>query len=41
MAVVGATAFGVILWGALLAVAAVFCYECYVVAVEIGLPTRF
>ncbi|WP_279634287.1 hypothetical protein [Halomicrobium sp. IBSBa] len=40
MAVIGATAFAVILWGALFAVAAVFCYECYTVAAEVGLLAR-
>lgn len=37
MALVGATAFAVVLWGALLTVAAVFCDECDAVAVEVGL----
>ncbi|MFC7133578.1 MULTISPECIES: hypothetical protein [Salinibaculum] len=34
MAVIGATLFAVILWGAILGVALVFAYEVYVIASE-------
>lgn len=37
MAAIGATAFAVLLWGALLAVFAVFCYEVYVLVRSAGL----
>ena len=35
MAPLGPTAFGVLLWGVILAVFCVFVYECYVVAREL------
>lgn len=36
MAVLGPTPFAVVLWGAILAVGVVFCYEAYTIARETG-----
>jgi hypothetical protein len=36
MAVIGSTAFAVLLWGTVLAVLAVFVYEVYAIGVEYG-----
>ncbi len=40
MTVLGPTAFAVLLWGVILAVAVVFAYELYALAGEIGLAAR-
>ncbi len=40
MAVLGPTLFALILWGAILGVGAVFCYEAYTIARETGLLAR-
>lgn len=37
MAALGPTAFALVLWGSILGVAAVFCYECYAVERDLGL----
>lgn len=40
MTVLGSTAFAVLIWGAILAVAVVFAYELYALADEFDLVTR-